>query len=686
MKLGQRIAYRQAKIILLTSFFIGGLSALFQFYLDLNHVRNSLEESIERSMELYRPSLEEAIYNLDSEHIQSIARSLASNSLFSAVQIYDDFGDKVAETKRLHENNSQSKLIDLSFDILGLSEQLERSIKIQSSQERSARLIVELDKRFVSTGLTNRAITLAVSGLISTLLLSSILFVVFYFVLSKPIQQISHWVSHLDKEREKEDANSPYSKTDELGELVQSVEQIWQKKDHASRQVEMLAYFDPLTELANRRKFIERLNTSIAKPNGWFGAVLYLDIDRFKTINDSLGHQVGDQLLMTLAQRLKSGLPSTATIARFGGDEFVVMLPELDKDESNAGTEAMDIAASITEMISVPVQIGRNLIHCSTSIGLTTFPQKRDSSSQILRRADTALYRTKAEGRNGFRFFDVSMQRQAQSRWQLEEGLHKAIERQQLELWLQPQVTSKGTISGAEVLLRWRHPERGMVSPLDFISVAEESGQISVIEEWVLEESLRLLSHWQQKGLPSSFRHLSINISPAHFMQADFILRVLPILERYPVDGINIEFEITENLLINNFSQAIETMQLLQERGVSFSVDDFGTGYSSLRYLNQLPINVLKIDRSFVNNIESVDDDTPIVDVILLMAKKLGLEVIAEGVETSVQKQLLDERGCRLYQGYYYSKPLHYRDFYSVLQRDDGQMQSPQDYESSPSR
>ena len=680
MKLGQRIAYRQAKIILLTSFFIGGLSALSQFYFDLNHVRDSLKESIERSIELYRPSLEEAIYNLDSEHIQSIAKSLVSDSLFSAAQIDDDFGDKVAEAKEITRANKESFLIQYSFKILGLPDQIERFIKIPSSQDRNARLIVELDKRFVSTGLTNRAITLALSGLISTLLLSLILFVVFYFALSKPIQQISHWVSGLDKETDKDEASSPYCKTDELGELVQSVEQIWQKKDQASRQVEMLAYFDPLTELANRRKFIERLDASVVQPRGCFGAVLYLDIDRFKTINDSLGHQVGDQLLMTLAQRLKEGLPEQATIARFGGDEFVVMLPELNQDEGKAEQRAMDIAASITEMISVPVQIGRNLIHCSTSIGLTTFPQIKDSSSHVLRRADTALYRVKAEGRNGFRFFDVSMQRQAQSRWQLEEGLHKAIERQQLEIWLQPQVTNMGIISGAEVLLRWRHPERGMVSPVEFISVAEESGQISVIEEWVLEESLRLLCQWQSSGLPDTFRHLSINISPAHFMQADFIQRILPILQRYNVDDINIEFEITENLLINNFKHAIDTMLLLKEQGISFSIDDFGTGYSSLRYLNQLPINVLKIDRSFVNDIENVDDETPIVDVILLMAKKLGLEVIAEGVETSIQKQLLDHRGCRLYQGYFYSKPLHHRTFYSLLQEGGGKLLSPQDH------
>ncbi|MCO4786210.1 MAG: bifunctional diguanylate cyclase/phosphodiesterase, partial [Marinomonas atlantica] len=471
-------------------------------------------------------------------------------------------------------------------------------------------------------------------------------------------------------------------KQDELGELVQNVAQIWHKKDQASQQVATLAYFDPLTDLANRRRFVEQLDKMVDSgiKQRQIGAVMYLDIDRFKTINDSLGHQVGDQLLMTLAQRLKGVVLDTAIVARFGGDEFVIMLPELSGHVDEAAEKAMSIASEIANVIAVPVQIGRNLIHCSASIGLTTFPQQDDSSSQVLRRADTAMYRIKAEGRNGYRFFDVTMQQEAQKRWQLEEGLHKAIERNQLEVWIQPQVSNEYIITGAEVLLRWRHPEKGMISPMDFISVAEESGQISAIEEWVLEESLNLLSRWQATGMPSTFRHLSINISPSHFMQADFIQRMLPILEKHPVPDINIEFEITENLLINNFKQAIETMQALQEKGISFSIDDFGTGYSSLRYLNQLPINVLKIDRSFVSDITKLDDNAPIVDVILLMAKKLNLEVIAEGVETQIQHQFLAQRECSLYQGYYFSKPMHHRDFFNLLTQNDGVINPPSDY------
>lgn len=680
MKIGQRIAYQQAKIILITSFLIGGFSALVQFYIDLDHVRESLRTSIERSVDIYIPNIEQAIYNLDADQTQNIANILVHDPLFSSAEVYDDFGDKIASARESVEANSRTLLDGISFSLLEFPDVITRDISIDDDSSNSALLELRLDKEFVASGLTNRAITLAVSGLVATITLSLILFVVFYYVLSKPIQKISQWVAELDQDHR--GLLSPYHRRDELGELVQNVEQIWNKKDLANRQVMTLAYFDPLTDLANRRHFLEQLDKAIehGEKKDNFGAVMYLDIDRFKTINDSLGHQVGDQLLMTLAQRLKGILSSKATIARFGGDEFVVIAPELDSNEFDAADKAIAIAAEVAEVISVPVQIGRNLIHCSASIGLTTFPQVDDSSAQVLRRADTAMYRIKAEGRNGYRFFDVTMQQEAQKRWQLEEGLHKAVERGQLEVWVQPQVSNNYVVTGAEVLLRWNHPERGMVSPMEFISVAEESGQISAIEEWVLDESLRLLSEWLDKGLPSTLRHLSINISPAHFMQVDFIQRILPILEKHPVNGINIEFEITENLLIENFKHAIETMKTLQQQGISFSIDDFGTGYSSLRYLNQLPINVLKIDRSFVSPIEHPDDEAPIVDVILLMAKKLNLEVIAEGVETQVQHQFLAQRDCNLYQGYYFSKPVHHTEFFRMLMKDKGFLTSPSDY------
>nr|WP_275412732.1 GGDEF domain-containing phosphodiesterase [Marinomonas ostreistagni] len=530
----------------------------------------------------------------------------------------------------------------------------------------------------MSHGLVQRALTLIWLGLISTLLLSIVLFAIFYRVLSKPIQHIARWVESLDQQQGA--LVLPYSKQDELGLLTRNVADIWRKKDVANQQVRSLAYYDPLTELVNRRMFIERLEATLEQQSASqsIGAVMYLDVDRFKSINDSLGHGIGDQLLIIIAARLRQVLPDFVTLARFGGDEFVVLIPDLSHDLELATQAATALAAQLIEAVAEPIKIERNLIHCSTSMGITTFPQQPDSSSDVLRRADTALYRVKAEGRNGYQLYDDTMQQQTQERWQIEEALHEAIAKEQLELWWQPQVSTRNDITGAEVLLRWRHPQKGMIPPDEFISIAEESGQIHHIEEWVIEASLKQLEQWLAAGLPATFKHLAINISPAHFMQADFVQRILPIIERYNIAGVKLEFEITENLLIDNFHQASSTMATLQQHHISFAIDDFGTGYSSLRYLNQLPLNILKIDRSFIQRMEDSAAELAIVDVILLTAKKLGLEVIAEGVETAHQQQLLEARGCQLYQGFYFAKPQHHEDFYRLLTRQNGRLEPEQ--------
>lgn len=666
MKLGQRIAYKQAKVILLTAFFIGGISAVVQFYIDLRGVRANFLDDLQRTVAVYQPNLEEAVYNLDKEQAFSIVNTLTQNPLFLKATIHDDFGDKMASLSR-PSTIEQSWLGFLGHRLLGIPETYEHFIKVQPNTDSLARLTLTLDKLYMSQGLAQRASTLALLGLVSTLALSVVLFFVFYHALSRPIQKISHWVAQLDDPNSSTDL--PYEKNDELGMLARNVATIWHKKDYANQQVMTLAYYDPLTELANRRRFFEQLDFTLehAEKTRLLGAAMYLDIDRFKTINDSLGHAVGDQLLITIANRLSYILPQSSTVARFGGDEFVLLLPDLSEGADVAADRAMQLAEEIRKSVAEPIQIGRNLIHCSTSIGITVFPQCQDNSANVLRRADTALYRVKAEGRDGFQFYDESMQQHAKKRWELEEGLHEALNKGQFELWLQPQVTHNNIISGAEVLLRWRHPEKGMISPVEFIPIAEESGQISAIEEWVLEESLRQLSIWHQNGLPETFKHLAINISPAHFMLVDFVDRMLPILKKYTVPNVKIEFEITENLLIENFYQASSAMQTLQEHGVSFAIDDFGTGYSSLRYLNKLPLNILKIDRSFVQRMESSKEEEAIVDVILMTAKKLGLEVIAEGVETKSQLTLLKSRGCHLYQGFYHSKPLPENDFFNML-------------------
>ena len=670
MKLRRRIAYQQARIILVSAFIIGGLSAIAQFYFDMTAVRSQQINNISQSISLYEPNIQRAVYNLDSELAKNLAQLMASDPLFHSATIYDDFGDLMAVG--YDQNHSPASWVaKTSFLLLDIPDKYQRSLSIESNDQTQALLVVTLDTAVVAQGLANRALTLGVSGFISTVILSGVLFIVFYHYFSKPIQRTAQWVAQLDQPNAKMEL--PYVRHDELGDLIFNVQDIWRKKDDAAQQVLSLAYYDPLTKLANRRRLTEQLDRAIeqAKQSGEIGAVMYLDIDRFKTINDSLGHHIGDRLLVDIANRLTKLIGSKATCARFGGDEFVLLLPSLTNQDT-AVSHAMTLAQNILDTISAPAKIGRNTIHCSTSIGLTIFPQHADNSSNVLRRADTALYRVKDAGRNGYQFYDESMQQQAKARWEIEAGLHRAISLNQLQVWLQPQVSAEHRVTGAEVLLRWQHPQKGLVPPIEFISVAEESGQINALEEWVLTSSIELLNNWQKQGLPSSFKRLSINISPAHFMQADFVERMLRILKKHQTGDVQIEFEITESLLIHNFVHASKTMNTLQEHGIAFAIDDFGTGYSSLRYLTQLPLDILKIDRSFIQQMEHSESDAAIVDVIMTTANKLGLAVIAEGVETANQEQLLAARQCFLYQGFYFAKPMFHDQFYQTLLANDG--------------
>lgn len=444
---------------------------------------------------------------------------------------------------------------------------------------------------------------------------------------------------------------------------------ITQRKESEKRIFE-LAYFDPLTQLPNRRLFLDRLKASISllQQHERYGALLYLDLDRFKTINDSLGHGVGDELLRSIGRRLTNELPESTTIARFGGDEFAVLLPEIGEGIIELAAEhAAQLAQTIIDTLSVPYDIAEHRLYSTVSIGITIFNGKKRNSLEVLRCADTALYRAKAAGRNSYQFYEPQMQTTAQMRLSIEKDLHQAVENGELELYYQPQFNRSRQITSAEVLIRWHHPRRGMIPPLEFIPIAEESGQILQIGQWVLEQSFQQLAQWHHTALPSSFRQLAINISPIQFMQIDFVEQILTLLKQYQLPGNLIELEITETLLLNNIEVASNKMQQLRKHGVRFAIDDFGTGYSSLKYLKYLPLDILKIDRSFVSSLSSTAEDKAIIEAIIAMARHLKLAVVAEGVELESELNQLTDMGCDLFQGYYFSKPINQHQFTQLL-------------------
>lgn len=437
----------------------------------------------------------------------------------------------------------------------------------------------------------------------------------------------------------------------------------------AAELIEHQATFDTLTDLPNRRLLLDRLMQALARcrRHGHQGALLFLDLDQFKHINDSLGHPVGDALLQEVSRRLKKSLREEDTSARLGGDEFVVLFSELNDNPKQAAQQAQAGAEKIQSRLAAPYTIHNHELHITASIGIAMFPMKDEDADDIVKYADTAMYRAKEAGRNTIRFFLPSMQLAAQERLRLQNDLRQALLRNELQLHFQPQVDTYGNIIGAEALLRWQHPERGNIAPICFIPMAEETGQILTLGEWVLESALYRLKAWTDNIAESSLRNLAINVSPRQFRQEDFALQVKRILDLTGADPHRLTLELTEGILLENLEDTTHKMRTLKRLGIRFSIDDFGTGYSSLAYLKRLPLDEIKIDRSFVCDITTDPSDANLVETIITMAEHLGLEVVAEGVETEEQLEFLRGKGCRIFQGYYFSKPRSVEDFAKLL-------------------
>lgn len=430
---------------------------------------------------------------------------------------------------------------------------------------------------------------------------------------------------------------------------------------YAQAQVQHLAYYDGLTGLPNRRLLKDRLHRDInrARRNGLFGAVLHVDLDRLKTVNDSLGHVAGDLLLQETAKRMVGSLRGEDSVARASADEFMIVLAECGNQWEDAANTAQTVAELVQERIAQPYLIDGTEIHVSASIGIALFPTTEYSVDAVLRRAETAKHRAKAHGGNAIQFFEPQMQVAAEQRLRLEKDMRQALQRDELCLNFQPQVDlTDGRVVGAEALLSWQHPERGLIPPGEFIPVAEETGLILSIGEWVMCEALTHIKRWLDLGVCGSMGSLAVNVSPRQFREPQFVGQVAGALEKIRVPGSCLKLEITESVVLEDIGDAIEKMHALKELGVGVAIDDFGTGYSSLAYLRQLPLDTLKLDKSFIDRVTSDPRDASIVETILTMARHLGLHVIAEGVETQAQARFLSEKGCPVCQGYYFSRPL----------------------------
>ena len=464
-------------------------------------------------------------------------------------------------------------------------------------------------------------------------------------------------------------------RSDEIGKLGESINGMLDALAASERErmateeeIRSLAFYDPLTQLPNRRLLQERLRHAMigSGRSGRAGALLFIDLDNFKTLNDTLGHDMGDMLLQQVGARLVRCIREGDTVARLGGDEFVVMLEGLAPESADAAPQAEAIGRKILAALNVAYDLAGRRHQGTSSIGITLFESNRHAIDELMKRADLAMYEAKTAGRNTLRFFDPHMQTVVSARAALEHDLREGLALGQFVLYYQSQRDVNSRVTGAEVLLRWLHPERGLVAPNEFIPLTEETGLIIPIGQWVLESACRQLATWARAEC-SAHLSIAVNISVRQFRQPDFVGQVLQALAESGADARRLKLELTESLLMEDVEEIIGKMSALKRHGVMFSLDDFGTGYSSLSYLKRLPLDQLKIDQSFVRDVTVDPNDAAIASTIVALAHHMGLDVIAEGVETAAQADFLISIGCCAFQGYLYGPPVPLAQFEQLL-------------------
>ena len=451
--------------------------------------------------------------------------------------------------------------------------------------------------------------------------------------------------------------------SDEHNQLVRlvGIQTDIDEKRSAQAKIYHLAHIDELTQLSNRVAFSEYMKilmlTNTNTKNTKHNALLIIDLDDFKLVNDTLGHDIGDTLLAKVASRFKKKLPHINIISRFGGDEFVILIEHLSTDKNTATNQVEKVVAAIRNMFVQPFYCGKNEIYSKASIGITLFTDVAQNKFDLLKQADLAPYDAKAQGKNTHRFFNLQLQLDLIQRTNLEKDLRNAIIKNELFLVYQPKVSPDSNVVGVEALLRWRHSTMGIISPAEFIPVAEDTGLIVCIGEWVLKQAISFLEEWHALGIQAGCT-LSINISPIQFKHALFVERFTSILKKLKPHGHPSILEITENIVIENLTESVTKLNLIKEQGVSFSLDDFGSGFSSLIYLKLLPIDEIKIDKSFIDDIVADERNEVILSAIIGTADKLNLDLVVEGVETIEKITLLNKLGAKTYQGFYFSQPL----------------------------
>ena len=571
--------------------------------------------------------------------------------------------------KRTKQSDKLSMAVELEAQLRSQLLIIYQEIIVQTLKLRT----VEEHENYASAELN--IIKLYTLLILSFLIVSYISYLVYKRVATR-IAYISAAAQKLGEGNLKVRINS--DKNDDMLYLINTFNYMASKLEEAEHKnlqmltaAEQQAYHDVLTGLPNRRFMSEKMANEISRAirHDLKGALLFIDLDNFKGLNDSRGHSVGDMLLIEVSKRMSYQIRSEDTLARMGGDEFVLLLPDLGFSADDVAIKAENIAEKIKQALLKPYDLSGNDFSVTASLGVGIFPDDGQDSEELLRHSDIAMYQSKKRGRNCITFYSESMQQTINNREMMKSLLSKAIQTEQLETWFQVKVDQQGKIVGAEVLARWHDLQQGWISPDSFIPLAEQNGLIISLGQWLIRHITQTIARWDQHNLFQQLKHLSINVSPEQFYEPELIDSLIIMGNLFKQYSLQLIIEITEGVLLHNTEDVIQSMALLKANDIMVSIDDFGTGYSSMSYLKRLEPGEIKIDRSFISNIENDKDNQVIVESILSMAEHFGMTVVAEGVETEQERAFLQQKNCQLYQGYLYSRPLPEDDFIVFLQK-----------------
>lgn len=664
------LGYRILRWMLVVAVLCGAVISTAQVVLDARRVSAELERQAAETVSMVRESATQAVFSIDDVLAQQVVDGLFALEPIHLARITHPNDEELGSRQRPLRDNAFRPITDPIFGAF-------RSYRESLSRNASPEVIYGyLDLSFdtapmARTWITRAAVTFA-SGIALALIIGLVLYVIFHLLLTRPLLRIVHSVKKVDPARPDDRLVSmPQGhRTDELGlwvnatnNLLVAIGDSQKKHREAEDRVSQLSRYDQLTGLPSRDTFLAALREEIhtARSNCRVLALMVCGIDDFKSVNDQCGFRTGDIILQTLASRLTANLASDRfMLARLGSDQFVIVEKNL-----RDGFQAAETAEKILASFATPVNAGNHRISMTATIGIALFPSDAEKGDPLLQSAEQTMALAKKNSHNHFQFYVASIDKQIRERKQLEKDLAKALVNHEFHLVFQPQVNLYSKrVTGAEALLRWQHPEKGMIPPDVFIPVAEANGSIVEIGQWVLDQACWQAAHWTSEG--TSLR-IAVNLSAVQLRQESIVEDILGTLQRHNLQPELLELEVTETSFMTNMADAIIKLNRLNQAGISIAVDDFGTGYSSLTYLKKMPVQHLKIDQQFIRDLLVNEEDTRIANIIIDLGRSLNLNVIAEGVETAEQEAYLSRRGCHVGQGYYFSKPLLPRDFETFL-------------------